>query len=114
VTTHKLDDLLNHSGTKGMRWGVRNDDRKSAKRLKVNPKSKSKSKLDSHPSVTKFGKNKIREGRKMRAMMDPDHVNIKTGEYSNQGKVAKTARVVDRVIEGAIATGVVIGGIVSN
>lgn len=94
-----------------MRWGVRRDDRKSAKRSKANPKSKSK--LDSHPSIAKFGKNKIREGRKMRAMMDPDHVNIKTGEYSNQGKLAKTARVVDRVIDGAIATGVVIGGIIS-
>ena len=112
MTAHRLEDLLEHSGIKGMRWGVRNDDRTSSKRSKS--KAESKSKLDQHPSVVKFGKNKIKEGRKMRALLDPEHIDAKTGEYTNQGKVAKTARVVDKIISGAIATGAVVGVIVSS
>lgn len=52
----RLDDILQHAGVKGMRWGVRKDGGKTSK-----PKTKSKSKPKSKPSFQKImAKNMIK------------------------------------------------------
>lgn len=85
---HKFDspdDILTHFGTKGMRWGVRKD-------------QKGPHKLDRHPAIKKYGKNPIREMRRLEAKFDPNHVDVKTGKYTHQNKSAKVARAVDKTL----------------
>lgn len=99
----RVDEVLTHYGIKGMRWGVIRDrdqpggaDGKSEKAKKA---------------VKKHGLSKIKQGRILRERLDFDRVDMKTGEYTNTGKVAKTARIIDRTLD--VAKGLtIIGGAV--
>lgn len=92
---HKLDkeveDIIQHFGVMGMRWGVRKAERGSTK-------------LDKHSAVKKHGKSPITEGRRIKAQLDYKHVDAKTGEYTHQGKGAKTLRILENTFEIAAAT----------
>lgn len=90
----QLDDILKHFGVKGMHWGVRRE-------TKGRHRSE---KLKRHPSVIAHGKQSIRKGRQLRAKLDVDHIDIKTGNYTNQSKTAKTLRTIDRVMDLASVT----------
>lgn len=102
----ELDDILQHFGVKGMRWGVRNEEHPTGKRKS--------SKLDNHPAVSKFGKNPIKGYRKFQAKTDAFHIDPKTGEYTHQGKTAKTVRVMDKVWDIAAATVLITGAVVTS
>lgn len=95
---HELDEvIIKHFGVKGMHWGVRRNSKGSG-RTKGGKSSGKAHKVDNHPSVVKYGKQSIRKGRKIRAQLDASHVDVKTGEYTHKGPVAKTVRVVDKVM----------------
>jgi colicin import membrane protein len=85
---HELDKLLEHSGVKGMRWGVRKEEKKTGGRKTKRVKKAEKS------TVRKA----ILKSRAKRAQWDIDHVDAKTGEYTNQSKTAKSLRVVDKIL----------------
>ena len=91
---HKLDEAIQHAGVKGMRWGVRKAEERSVK-----TSSRKDHKVNDHPSVVKYGKQSIRKGRQIRAQLDAHHVDSKTGEYTHKGSVAKTVRVIDKVMD---------------
>lgn len=93
--THELDKLLEHSGVKGMHWGVHREQKKSVRKKSERVKKAEKS------TVRKA----ILKSRATRAKWDVDHVDAKTGEYTNQSKTAKTFRTLDKII-GVAAIGI--------
>lgn len=120
----KVDEVLTHYGIKGMRWGVIRDrdqpggadgnketSKKKTSKKESKEDNKKSSKLENNKSFSKFAREKVKQGRILREQLDFDRVSMKTGEYTHNGKIAKTARVVDRVLDTAkvvsLASGVV-------
>jgi hypothetical protein len=91
---HELDEVLQHFGVKGMRWGVRRDNPGSSK-TKVNDATKKRGR----EYVKQHAKNTMRSAKITRARMDIRNRDIKTGEYTNQSKTAKVLRGTERVLD---------------
>lgn len=90
-----VDDIIQHVGVKGIRWGVRNDDKPKGSGKKTGGESK----LDKHPAVIRYAKASYKNYNINRAKMDFDARDPKTGDYLNTGKVAKAARITERTFK---------------
>lgn len=93
IRFHKLDEILQQTGVKGMRWGVRRK-RETTKNKKTKMRNKHTTTISSKTSL----KDAMRKSRSIRARMDVNHVDAKTGEYTNQSRTAKTLRIVDKLL----------------
>lgn len=108
------DEVLQHFGIKGMQWGVRRQRTSGGSKSKSRPKAKPNRKAG-ESALRKFGKNPVKEGRRIRAVIETaDHVNTKTGEYKNNSKGARTARIVDKTLRAGLGTVIIAGALVAS
>lgn len=101
---HELDNIIQHFGVKGMRWGIRKDRSVNTRKPKKTQSKSDKMKFDD--AMKTHGTTSYKKYKIMKARVDLYDQDINTGEYTNKSKFARAVRTTDRVMDLAKSLGV--------